>query len=429
MPGSAKALSRPIPPVPFHGWRVVSGSFFVLTLIFGAAYAFPAFVTPLEQAFPGSRGNIALVFALAGFLVFMLGAPAGQLADRFGARRVVTVGLVLVAAGLAAASFGQTLWQVLIAYGLGTGCGVALAYVPSVGPVQRWFARKRGTASSIAITGIGVGTFTGPLLAAWLMTFFDWRSVWLAFAGLVLIGGLLAQRMLIDSPQSVGQWPDGEAPVAGRAPSTGASWGYSAGRGMRTTPFIVMYIAVTIMSFPLFTPLVHLVPFAHEQGISSAMAVLLASLIGIGSIVGRFAIGAVADRFGRRRSFIATFVGLTAAFLLWPFATSAWLLGVVALLHGAWYGGFVALAPALTVDYLGPRHASGLLGALYTSVGPGTLIGPPLIGYAYDHWQSYTLPLVAAAAMMVISTIVILFLPDPVRWRRQHPGPELDLHR
>ncbi len=408
--------STQMPPAGgFLGWRVVTGAFVVLTLIFGGAYAFPAFVTPLEEAFPGSRGNVALVFALAGFLVFMLGAPAGQLADRFGARPVVSAGLVLVGLGLAAASFGRTLWEILAAYGVGIGCGVALAYVPSVGPVQRWFARKRGTASSIAITGIGVGTFGAPLLATFLMNYWHWRTVWLAFAALILVGGLLATRLLIDSPQKVGQWPDGEPASDPRA--AGATSGYTVGRGLRTRPFFVMYLAVAIMSFALFTPFVHLVPFARDQGIGAEAAVLLASLIGIG------AIGGIADRIGRRLSFIATFVGLAAVFVIWPIATSFALLALVALLHGTFYGGFVALAPALTVDFLGPRHASGLLGALYTSVGPGTLIGPPLVGYAYDYWQSYTLPLAALAAAMVVGTIVILFLPDPARWRRDHPAP------
>src|SRR5262245_12746647 len=126
----------------FHGWRVVSASFAVLTLAFGAAYAFPAFFDPLAREFPGSRGNIALLFAVCGFLFFIVGAVAGPVADRIGSRPVVSAGVLLVGAGLVLASFGETLWQVLLAFGLGVGLGVGLAYVPAVSPVPRWFVRQ-----------------------------------------------------------------------------------------------------------------------------------------------------------------------------------------------------------------------------------------------------------------------------------------------
>src|SRR5262250_1191704 len=102
----------------FHGWRVVGASFAVLTLAFGAAYAFPAFFDPLAREFPGSRGNIALVFALCGGLFFIVGAGAGPLADRIGSRPVVSAGLLCVGAGLVLASFGQTLREVLLAFGV-----------------------------------------------------------------------------------------------------------------------------------------------------------------------------------------------------------------------------------------------------------------------------------------------------------------------
>src|SRR5690242_12877941 len=115
----------------FLGWRVVGASFAVLTLAFSAAYAFPAFFDPLAHDFPGSRGNIALVFAVCGFLFFAVGAGAGPLADRIGSRPVVSAGILLIGAGLILASFGQTLWEVLLAFGIGVGLGVGLAYVPA----------------------------------------------------------------------------------------------------------------------------------------------------------------------------------------------------------------------------------------------------------------------------------------------------------
>lgn len=403
----------------FYGWRVVGASFAVLTLGFGAAYAFPAFFDPLAREFPGSRGNIALVFAVCGFLFFVVGAAAGPVADRIGSRPVVSAGLVLIGAGLVLASFGQTLWQVLLAFGIGVGFGIGFAYVPAVSPVQRWFVRQRGRASGFAVAGIGVGTFVGPLVATAIMGVADWRTAWLAIGIGVAILGVLAAQFLIDAPERVGQQPDGDAAPP---PDAAAATGWRLRSAMATKPFLLIYAAVAALSAPLFVPFVHIVPFARDLGISQETAVLLASLIGIGSIAGRFGLGSIADRLGRRATMTAMFMGLTAMLAFWLAAGNVWLLGIFALVYGACYGGFVALVPAVIIDYLGTRNAGAIIGALYTAVAPGTLVGPPLAGYAYDLWGSYTIPLAVSIALMALATLITFAAPDPAKWRAENPG-------
>ena len=419
MTGAGTAMPHGGGARAFYGWRVVGASFAVLTLAFGAAYAFPAFFDPLARDFPGSRGNIALVFAVCGFLFFVVGAGAGPLADRIGSRPVVSTGVLLVGAGLVLASFGQTLWQVLFAFGLGVGFGVGLAYVPAVSPVQRWFVRQRGRASGFAVAGIGVGTFIGPLLATGIMRIGDWRLAWLAIGIGASILGLIAAQFLIDAPDRVGQRPDGDAAPASTASAAPVGW--SLRPALTTRPFILLYAAILASSVPLFVPFVHIVPFARDLGISPETAVLLASLIGVGSIAGRFGLGSLADRFGRRPTLVAMFLGLTLMLGLWLIARTPWPLAVFALVYGACYGGFVALVPAVIIDYLGTRNAGAIIGALYTSVAPGTLIGPPLAGYAFDLWGSYTSSIVVAIAFMALATIITYVAPDPAKWRAAHP--------
>jgi MFS family permease len=86
--------------------------------------------------------------------------------------------MILTGAGLVAAGFARTLIEVNIAYGIGVGLGVGLAYVPALGAVQRWFARRRGFASGLAVSGIGVGTLVMPPLAAFLIATLGWRQAY-----------------------------------------------------------------------------------------------------------------------------------------------------------------------------------------------------------------------------------------------------------
>ena len=142
----------------FRGWFVVAGAFAVTLVGFGSAYTFSTFLESLQRDFGASRGSVSLVFSLAGFLYFGLGMVSGPLADRWGARRLAVAGMVLVGLGLAAAGQARSLTEACLAYGLGVGLGVGASYVPVLGAVQRWFVRRRGFASGLAVSGIGAQT-------------------------------------------------------------------------------------------------------------------------------------------------------------------------------------------------------------------------------------------------------------------------------
>jgi MFS family permease len=70
--------------------------------------------------------------------------------------------MLIMGEGLVLAGLAADLISVYLAYGLGVGLGVGLAYVPAIGAVQRWFVRRRGLASGLAVSGIGFGTLVMP---------------------------------------------------------------------------------------------------------------------------------------------------------------------------------------------------------------------------------------------------------------------------
>ncbi len=391
------------PPL-FYGWYVVAAAFAVTFVGFGAAYSFSAFVEALQQEFSASRGAVSLVFSLAGFLYFGLGVVTGPLADRWGSRPMALIGMTLVAAGLILAGFAESLMQVYLAYGLGVGLGVGCAYVPSVGAVQRWFAPRRGFASGLAVSGIGFGTLLMPLLAALLIGTLGWRSAYIFIGILSGVLGISMALLIVNDPRSRGLSPDGD-PLP---PATGqALEGIPLKDAIRSRPFLTLYVAGLIASFGLFVPFVHLVPFATDQGMSTGEGAFLLGMIGVGSTIGRFLLGSVADRIGRQTSLVLAFAGMALTLVIWAVSTSLIPLAIFALTFGTFYGGFVALMPALVMDYFGGRHVSSIIGVLYTSVALGTLVGPTAAGFAYDLSQDYTLAILASIAVNVIAAVLI----------------------
>jgi MFS family permease len=398
-------------PRLFYGWFVVAAGFAVTCVGFGCVYSFSAFIESLQRDFGAARGSVSLVFSLAGFLYFALGSVSGPLADRFGSRRLAVIGMILIAAGLALASLAQSLPTVYAAYGLGVGLGVGCSYVPAMGAVQRWFVKRRGFASGLASSGIGVGALVGPPLASHLIGLYGWRETYLILGALSVIVGAGMALLLENDPRDRGLGPDGAPPrpKARNAESSGAS----IKEAIKSRRFLGLYAACLFCSFGAFVPFVHLTPYAVDHGIAQSSAVLLVSAIGIGSTIGRFFLGGLADRLGRRLALTAMFVGMALALVIWLTSTTFWPLAVFALLFGIAYGGWVALLPAVVMDYFGGRNVSGLIGILYTSAGFGTLIGPAAAGFAFDFNHSYTLPIAASICGNAIAAAVMAMTSRP----------------
>lgn len=389
----------------FYGWFVVAAAFAVTFVGFGSAYTFSAFVEPLQREFNASRGSVSLVFSLAGFLYFGLGLLSGPLADRFGSRPLAVVGMLLTGLGLVAASAAHTLIEVYAAYGLGVGVGVGCAYVPAIGAVQRWFARRRGFASGLAVAGIGVGTLAMPPLASLLIDRLDWRGAYLTLGIVAIVLGVGMALLIENSPRDRGLNPDGD-PWRPDSQAVTAD-GVAVGEAVRSSRFITLYAACLICSFGVFVPFVHLTPYARDHGMAESSAVLLLSVIGIGSTAGRFFLGGLADRMGREHSLLLMFVGMALALAIWAMSASAWSLAAFAFIYGVFYGGWVAVLPAVVMDYFGSRNVSALIGILYTSVAFGTLIGPSAAGFAFDVSHSYEVPILASAAANIIAAAIV----------------------
>jgi MFS family permease len=183
-----------------------------------------------------------------------------------------------------------------------------------------------------------------------------------------------------------------------------------------------LYAACLACSFGVFVPFVHLVPYARAHGLERPAAVLLIGIIGIGSTLGRFCLGGLADRMGRQAFLVGMYVGMALALAVWVGATGFWTLALFATLFGLFYGGWVAILPAVVADRFGTRSASGIIGVLYTSVAVGTLIGPSATGYVFDTSHSYTLPIIASAGANVCAAVITAFMSRVPAAAGEKPG-------
>jgi MFS family permease len=386
---------------------VVAAAFTLMFVGFGAAYSFAAFFRAFQAEFGASRAHVALVFSLAAFTWFIVGAPAGMLADRFGPRRVTLCGVACLVAALWLASIAGSVGMLYATYSIGIGIGVGLVYVPSVGAVQPWFSANRAAASGIAIAGIGAGNFVVPLLTAWWIGLFGWRGAYVTLTIFALVlGG--AAALAIKEKTTVGK--------------NALLPGIPLNEACKTREFLLLYLSLVFSCVGLFVPMVHLGPYAQDLGYSEAQGVALVSFIGLGSLIGRFTVGPVADRLGRRLSLAAMYAASGALALVWWSASAYWLLALFAIGFGIAYGGCVALLPTIVMDLYGARSVSGIIGCLYTGAGLGTLAGPWLAGAAFDAFGSYNVPILGAGAFAFLAAACVLPLLTGEKTEKLHSG-------
>ncbi len=376
---------------PRYGWVVVWACFAALAVIFGVAYSFAAFFGSFAAEFNASRAEVSLVFGLSGLLYFVLGAFGGMLADRFGPRRVTSAGMLCICAALVLGSLARSMLELTLVYGVGLGVGIALVYTPAIGCVQPWFTRRRGLAAGIASAGVGAGTFGVPLLAAAAIAQWQWRGAMLALAVGVLLVGLVSTLLLRPAPGAARR-ADGTVP------------GTSFGEALRSRSFLWLYAMCVLGAPAMFIPFAHLSASARDLGVADAQSVGLVGLIGIGSLIGRFVIGSVADRVGRPSTLVGVQASLGLSMLLWLSAEHYPALALFAFWMGLSYGGIVSLMPALCMDLYGARAVSSIIGALYTGAALGNAAGPWVAGRVFDSSGSYAMVIAGCAVLSLGAT-------------------------
>ena len=171
-----------------YAWFILGQSFVTTALVFGVWFSYAVFFVAMLEDFDWSRGGAAMAFSVGSVVQAATSPLVGVLTDRWGPRVVVVGGLGAMAAGLAACSLVQSLWHLILLFGVAVGFGVGLAgQVSHAALLSRWFVGRRGTIIGFAFAGMGLGIkVMGPLSQA-LMSRLGWRHAFVALGGLTAL--------------------------------------------------------------------------------------------------------------------------------------------------------------------------------------------------------------------------------------------------
>jgi MFS transporter, OFA family, oxalate/formate antiporter len=192
-------------------------------------------------------------------------------------------------------SAGSTYWwQLYIALGLIAAAGMSAAYVPCDATVVRWFMQKRGLALSITSSGASFGMFIFPPITTGLIASYEWRGAYFILGVLAVTAIVPCSAFVVRDPEKMNLLPDGEPPLdlqtEDEALTLSSDDNWTLYDAKRTTTFWLLNIIFTLTWLVVFMPMVHIVPFAVDLGISHFRAAMSISVIGLAGFGGRLLI-------------------------------------------------------------------------------------------------------------------------------------------
>jgi sugar phosphate permease len=381
----------------------------------GFSYVFTTFLKPIvaelgwtRTAFSAAGGPLLLSMALASPLI-------GSLTDRFGPRRVLALSTLLLAAALASFGAMQSLphfYATSLLFGLAlTGLGD----IPVGALAARWFDRNRGLVLGIVYIGSNIGGSMVPIAATAVAARASWRAALLVLAAaaiaLILPFALFAVREPRADERSgePGGARGGSLPVAQESPSLDLA------AALRTRTFWILAAALFVFYFYYLGVINHLIAFLSDRGFSDpAAARRFGGAVAVG-IVGKLAIGALADRIPTRAALLANFALVTLASVLLLFVGEPGVLLAFLLVHGFAVAAENVLLPLIVAESFGVAHMAQIYGALMFALLPGGALGPIFAARIYDTLGSYQVAFTTFAVLNAASLALLCLVRRETR--------------
>lgn len=383
----------------------------VLLISFAIRASFGVFQIPIANDLGWFRTEFSLAIAIQN-LAWGIATPLfGAFAEKLGDRKAVVVGVLVYALGLALSSMASTatshqLLEILVGVGIaGTGFGVILGVVGRAASDE-----TRSLALGITTAAGSAGQIIGPPLTQYLLNATTWQTVFLMYAGVILLA-LLALPFM-------------KAPPRVSAQGLEQSLSKILNIAVRDPSYALIFIGFFSCGFQLAFVTAHFPAFVTEacatidpNGILAKMGVrdtadlgaVSIAVIGLFNIIGTVTAGALGGRYSKRLLLAWIYLGrtvLSAWFILMPMTPTTVL--VFSAVMGSLWLATVPLTSGLVAYIYGLKYMGTLYGLVFLSHQIGSFVGVWLGGDFYDRFGSYEIVWWVGVGTGLLSAIVHL---------------------
>jgi MFS family permease len=379
-------------------WAAASLTLAILSISYGTPLLVVVGLKPIQEAMGTDRSVVALAGALVWVGTGVGGIIMGWLADRIGIRLTVTIGALMMAAGLAVSAMGSV-WALYVGHGLLIGLvGLGAIYAPLVVYVSRWFERRRGSALAFISSGQYIAGIVWPAVFERGIALYGWQMTMLAYAAVVLVVILpLTLLCLRPSPgplaaHALSGDPRKGAPVLGMPPNLALA---------------LICIASFFCCIPMAVPAGHLVAFCTDLGIVPTHGAAMLSVLLASAFISRQFWGMLADRIGGLRAVMAG--SACQAVAIGAFLLTQNEVGLFAV-SAAFGLGFSGIIPSYVVairELFPSSEAAWRVPTFFFLGMSGMAFGSWLAGALYDHFGFYA-PAFAVGVFFNLANLVVI---------------------
>ena len=393
------------------GWVFASSG--LLPLFMLAHFAHHMVNSLAVPLLPMIRQDFGIDYTRSGLLIAALTVPyglsqfpAGWLADRLGARIVLTVGIsgVAIAGLLAGLSPDYSLLFIcFVAMGVAGG-GYHPAAPPLISAVVE--PKNRGRAMGLHMVGGSAPFFLAPLIAVAVATAWGWRGTFIVLAIPTILFGFVFYRIL-------GRVMNAKAVESTTGDSTHQAETAPPGTGNRIVPFIILSTFTHAVTYCViaFIPLFLVDRFGLSKEAAAAFVAIFYSAGLWASLVG----GTLADRFGSVPVVLAVCFLTGPAIYLLNFIPSAFGVGCLLFVMGVFNYIRTPVAETYLVGQTTERNRSTVLGIYYLSTYEGGGVLTPVMGLLMDHHGFDVSFAIAGTTLLLLFLICWIWLRRNLR--------------
>ena len=392
------------------GWGLVAAGFLTFGVSAGMMHSYPVFFVAFLAAFGWGRAEASVAYSASQLLTGASSPAVGFLVDRIGPRRLVLLGGVLLAAGLALSARVTALWHLIVLYGvlmtLGANCLGLVVITPLI---SRTFVERRGLVLSIVQAANGFGRAASVPVVQFLISTVGWRRSYL------VLGALMAV-VIVPLAQFFRAGRATAPPREATARLAAVAHDWTLGEAMATPHFWLLFLVYLLTGLGSFFVSLHQLAFATDVGFEPLHA---ASILGLGSffsVIGTIFTGTISDYVGREVSAIIAYgissIGVIAALFITN-ADQTWLLWIHAGFFGLTWGARGPMITAKTADLFQGRHLGAILGVISIGTGIGAAVGAWASGLIFDLSGSYRLAFILSIASYLAGCVAFWFLRRP----------------
>ena len=381
---------------------------------------FTMFLPFWVKEFSWNRGFLSGAQSVAMIISGLAAPAAGMLIMKYGAKKNIVIGNLVVVAGVIFLSFMSNMWQLYIGFGVFVGIGFSLGGMLAMMTIlNNWFVVKRTMALSIAMASAGLGGIVIMPIMMNMITTIGWRPTYQIAAGAIFLCCVLIPGLFLkNDPSDLGQSPDG--PVSGKSEAVQSSNSYktpvdfTAKEAIKSPALWLIVGYTTFQMIGMQALMTHQVAFLFDIGITPTKAALAGGIMSVVMTCSQLGVGFLGLRFNIHSLAVVSVLIVMAGYIILLFTKSFLLVFVYNVFMGAGFGIQMLVMGTLIPNYFGMKEFPKIMGF---AMPIGTLIGSvgaPGAGIIRDLTGSYMPAFQISLGIAAVAFFCIYFAKPPV---------------